>query len=525
MSASNKKKEKAASPAEAMKKQRSQRKLAEEQKKERINTIIGSIIGIIVLGLVLWNQGLFQNTTAFSINGQKFTAAQVQMHYTNQLYNALMGQYTPEEGGVAYDMSISSDEQMYSETETWHDFFSKEACRSLATNYLFYEMAQKDGYTLPAEGLEQLEATKTSLSTAWIGRATSKKAYFNMVGVSEDDYLKMEEIELYANYYQQHQYESYEHTEEEYAEYYEENKNSLDILSYSQLVYVYTDNIPTDEEGNEIERTEEEQAIADNLKLLTELEADSALEALESGSSLTDVEEEFTLYASSVLLNAVKPSATLSGTDAATQWLLDESRKEGDMAKVEDVSGTSTKYSVLVFEGRERADELMGDIRHILIPAQDDAESTEAPTEEQWDAAEELAQELLDGWVESGADPEDFSALAIEHSGDSQTAASGGILTSTTAYDSYAPDMLAWISDTNRESGDYTIVKDTSSTTEGWQILYFDDWGLPIWEQSTKYSLSTEKTNAWVEEVTADLENLISYDKSLEDVQAQSLFG
>lgn len=522
MSGSNKKKEKSASPEAAMKQQRSMRLEAEEKKKETINTIIGVCVAVVILALVLWNQGLFRNDTAFSINGQNFTYQQAQMKYTEGLYNALMGQYTPEEGGVAYDMSTPSEEQMYSSTETWHDFFSKQACISLAKEYTVYQMAIAAGFPLPAEALESLEETKAYLDTVWVGKSTSKSGYFNSMGVSEADYLQMEEYALYSGFYQNSIYDAFTYTEEEMEEYYQENKDALDVLTYSQLQYLHVQEVAEDEDGNEIELTEEEEAYFTGLRTLVMIESDNALEALEAGSSLEEVQELYGTYISGTILSETSPSMNISSTTDIGAWLLDASRTVGDITKIEETTDTGTTYTVVVFEGRERAEEITANVRHILINAEADEDGT--ISEEAWTAAEEEAESVLALFLEEGAVVDDFISMAEQLSDDSATAAYGGLMESVTTHDNYTPEMLDWMTDTSRQPGDTTIVKD-ESTVNGWQILYFDDWADSIWEISTKYSLGTERMDQWTEENTGDIENQITYHAALSELYAASLFG
>ncbi len=522
MSGSNKKKEKSSSPEEAMKKQRSMRLEAEEKKKETINTVIGGCVAVVILSLALWNQGLFRNDTAFSINGQDFSYQQVQMKYTDGLYAALMGQYTPEEGGTSYDMSTPSEEQMYSSTETWHDYFSKQACISLAKEFTIYQMAIADGFTLPAEALESLEETKAYLDTAWVGKTTSKSAYFNSMGVSEADYLKMEEYSLYSGFYQNSIYDGFTYSDEEMEEYYQENQDTLDIITYSQLQYLHIQETSEDEDGNEVELTEEEEAYFTGLRTLVMIEADSALEALEEGSSLEEVQELYGNYISSATLNETTPSMSISSTTDVGAWLLDGTRTVGDITKLEETTDTGTSYTILVFEGRERAEEVTADVRHILINAEADEEGN--ISDEAWDTAESRANDILALFLDEGAKVEDFISMAAEFSGDSATAAYGGLMEAVTTYDNYTPEMLEWMTDTSREPGDTTIVKD-ESTVNGWQILYFDGWADSIWQISTKYALGTERMNQWTEENTGDIENQITYEKALSSLYAASLFG
>lgn len=525
MSGSNKKKDKASSPEEAMKKQRSQRRETEEKKKQTMYTVIGSVVAILVIGLVIWNQGFFQRSAAaFTIDGTKYTAAQVQLYYTDALYGALMGNYTQEEGGVAYDMSTPNDEQAYSATMTWHDFFAKEATLSLAELHLLGQAAKDAGFTLPAEAQADLEAVKSSLETAWVGRTTSKSSYLRLqYNMTEAEYLAMTELELLANYYQDYVYDSFEFTDGEYETYYEENQDSLDVITFSQFVFSAVPEISYDEEGNALEMTEEETAIFEGAKTMASYYGDMVLAALNEGATVEEIMEEYGEFATTYQEHVTKPTASIVASDSANTWLLSQEREEGEVELSVDSVSDTVYFTVNVYEGRDRASDKVANIRHVLIPANSEENTSEA-TEEQWAAAETQAQELLDLWVSEGADPTAFSALATEYSADSSSASVGGVMENVTIYDGLATEFQDWTFDSSRSTGDYGIVKNTQSATQGWHLMYFDDWGLPLWEHNAKINLSNDSLTQWAEALLDGVENRVVYGPAMEYVEVRSLF-
>ncbi|MFI3253298.1 MAG: hypothetical protein R3Y63_03015 [Eubacteriales bacterium] len=508
-----------------MKHQRSKRKEEQEQKERTRNLVIGSIVAVLTLALVVWNRGFFQNSAAFTMDNQSFNANQVQLYYTDVMYSALMGSYSPAEGGEAFDLSLSTDAQMYSSDETWHDFISKEACLALATSYHYMELAKSEGFELPEEALAQLESTKEYLDTVWIGKTTTKKSYFNnYLGMSEEEYLAVEEMELYANHYQLNVYESFENTETELEDYYEENQDSLDVIHYSQLQYLYSEESNYDEDGVVIPFTEEEEAFYAGLKVMVSGEAESASTALQEGTSLEDVADAFGNYLNHSVINGTDPSSYFNGTSEVGAWLLDAEREDGDLALVEDTSGSNVYYSVLQYHGRDRAEELTVSVRHILV-AGNQEEPNVTPTEEQWAASEIVAQEVLDTWVDSGLDLDVFSQLATENSADSNTASYGGIIDAVTVYDNRDEEVLAWMMDSSRSDGDYTMIKDETSYPMGYQIIYFDSVGDPMWKYSADSALREEKMIAWEDGIEEPLAAKITYGSALSSIPAQSFFG
>lgn len=508
-----------------MKQQRSQRRETEEQRKANTNKVIGAIVTVIVLGLVFWNQGFYQrNVAAFTIDGTKYTAAQVQLYYTDMMYGALMGNYAPAEGGVDFDFQSPALEQAYSSTATWHDFFTEEACRTLAEIHVLAQSAKSVNFQLPDEAIEALNETKKNLDTVWVGYSTSKKAFIqSQYNMSESDYLSIAEMELYANYYQSEIYEAFEFSAGEYDAYYEENKDSLDVVTYSQFQFLVEAEVELDADGNEVPMTEEEEIIFEGMKTIIEAQATEVQEALSEGASFDEILEDYEDYIVFSAINTQVVSSQLSAMDAVGSWLLNEEREAGEVAKTSDISGSDVYFYVTVYEGREPADANVVDIRHILIPANQEEPYGEV-SDEMWDESKEIAQEILDQWVADGADPEAFSQLAIEQSQDPTTASGGGVLSSITAYDGYDAELTAWFSDSSRKTGDYGLVEHSESYPHGWNLVYFDEMGLPLWEENAKINLSNDAITAWKEEVTAGIEGRMTFGNGKAYVTAQSLF-
>lgn len=70
-------------------------------------------------------------------------------------------------------------------------------------------------------------------------------------------------------------------------------------------------------------------------------------------------------------------------------------------------------YYVVQFDSRARDESSTADVRHILIGAGSN------PTEEQYAAAEESAQAMLDQWKAEGGTEDAFALLAMENTADS----------------------------------------------------------------------------------------------------------
>lgn len=507
-----------------MKQQRSMRLEAEEKKKQSIQTSIAVVVSAVVLGLVIWNQGFFDDKRTFSIDGTNYNHYQVQQYYTDALYGALMGNFSPEEGGADFNFSDDAQNQAYSADKSWHDFFVEEACRKVATIHATLKEAKSNNFILPQEGVQQLADIQKNLDTQWIGYASNKKSFLRMqYDMTEAEYMDMTTMEVTANFYQLELYDSYEYPDSDYEAFYEENQDSLDEITYSQIQYSVTKSYQYDDEGNALDMSEEEEAMHFGLVAMASAESEKALDALDDGDDFATVSEEFSENGSVTAEEATVHSTMFSGSDSVSSWILDPEREEGDYTRTEDEIGDTTRYTITLFHDRSRAESKVADIRHILIPANTEEPTAEA-TEEQWDAAYDQAEALLDQWIADGSDSEAFGLLAEEHSADSGSATNGGLMEDVTIYDNYVEDFLAWYSDPARKAGDTGIVKNTGSSIQGWHIMYFQDWGLPLWENDTMINLKNESIAAWQEEILEYVNENIQF-VNTSNIQSVSLFG
>ena len=258
----------------------------------------------------------------------------------------------------------------------------------------------------------------------------------------------------------------------------------------------------TDEEGNPVEKSDEEKAAefetakADALALAQELQA-----KLTAGSDSQALAEEYgdKVYNSSAHISAV--GSNFASAQYA-DWLYDASRKAGDVTLAENDRSDSFVYNyyVVQFDSRARDESSTADVRHILIGAGSN------PTEEQYAAAEESAQAMLDQWKAEGGTEDAFALLAMENTADSGSQATGGLYTGGSSANAWDQNFLDWALDPARQSGDTGLVKNESSSTKGWHIMYFVGWNDPSWMYSVKTTLKSEDMTEWMDSLTAEAE-------------------
>lgn len=138
------------------------------------------------------------------------------------------------------------------------------------------------------------------------------------------------------------------------------------------------------------------------------------------------------------------------------------------------------------------------DVRHILIVPEGGTKSEDGKTttysQEEWDACQAEAQEILDQWLAGEATEDSFAQLAGEYSEDPGSQSNGGLYTQVTqGY--MVEEFDEWIFDTARQVGDYGLVK----TSYGYHIMYFSG-SEEIWYAQAKKALLTEMSTGLIED-------------------------
>ncbi|MGM9607100.1 MAG: peptidylprolyl isomerase [Oscillospiraceae bacterium] len=515
MSASREKKQRQASPEPTIssRAQEEQAKAAQRKRNTIIYSIIGAVVVILAAILLIWDSGIVQrNTTVATIGGEKVTASQVAYYYYNNdiiYYAQIYSQYGLS---TSYSASASPKEQVITESaiseygisedylgKTYHEYFLDNALDSLRQEYALRAAAKKAGYSLSAEGkdsvdqsLDSLDSTLDSYLTNY-GANLTRTSYLQQVygkSMSEGKYRTcLENAQLADEFYNAYFDTLTEYTDEELDAYYQENTLSLNNVRYYWRAFDAEVEETVDEDGNTVEATDEE----------TEAAMAAAQEAAEA--ALAEVEGN---------LDAVRDNDDYTVSDGVPSsgsffydWLVDPERQPGDATIFDSVSS----YYLLVFEDNYRNDDPTVNVRHILIeaaheddPATEDVdESTEDPTDEDFAAAKQKAQEILDLWKSGEATEESFAALAEEYSADTGSNTNGGLYEKV-----YNGQMIAnfndWIFDPARQSGDVSEpIQNTQSSTQGWHIIYYIGQDEPVW-------VTSAREGKWLSDLKTDVE-------------------
>jgi hypothetical protein len=518
MSASREKKQRQQTEGLTEKQRQEAREAQKAKTRKTIYIVVGVVIAVLVAALLIWSSGFFQRrTSAATVGDREFTSAEVSYYYHSVLNNTINMTNTYAQYGIStgYDTSKSPSEQIYDEEtgETYAEHFMSSALDTLQWAVVLSSEAEKAGYILSEDGQAELEATLASIDTYRAEGGYSRSAYLKMLYgsfVDEKIFTEQLKMNLLASEYETYYQDQMEYTSEELEAYYSEHGADLDTYAY-RYCFISGEAVPeTDDEGNEIEPTEEQTAAA---MAAAKEKADAMVARVEAGEDFNTVAAEY--VAESLASNYTDDPEynlyphTLGSNLSSTygSWLKEEGRKAGDVGIVE----TDTGYYIVTLLGRHRAEDDTVNVRHILVlaettePAEDSEETTALPTEEQLAAAKTAAQALLDQWKSGQATEDSFAQLATEHSEDPGSKDNGGLYEDVTQ-DYMIPSFNDWIFDASRQSGDTGIVENTNSSGDvlGYHVMYYVGHGTPQWQVNSTSALRSADYETWYEETKAN---------------------
>lgn len=420
---------------------------AEEAKKRRKTNITYTVVAVLLViffaFIFYYNSALpARNTTAVTIDGEKYSVAQTDYFYSMNYMNFYSNYADYIQNGMFFNPQESLADQMYSEDTSWRQYFLDSAVDSMTEIQVLNKAAEEAGFVLPEEDRAEYEDALQQIRDNWSSLGySSLKQYLNMnygKGVTMD----MVEEELLRSYiasaYLRSVYDGYEYTDEELDAYYAENAADLDVISY--VYYSVTDD------------TTDAQAIADAV-------------------NGTD-EETFTAYLADNLDGAAPTSLTNAGSSISelyADWLMDPARTAGDAAAFTDETN-DISYAVM-FLDHDTNDYAPVSFRHILINAED-ADGDGVFSQEEIDAAEARAQEIYDEWLAGEATEESFGELANTYSTDGGSNTVGGLY-ETVVKNQMVPPINEWLFDEARQPGDTTVVTYDGANYTGAHVVYF----------------------------------------------------
>ena len=498
---------------------------AAQQRKEekRTNLLYGVIAAAVLIAVVvsfIWRSDFIPKmTTAATIDGEKYTAAEVEYYYQTA-YRNFLNQYSYFTSYLGLNTSATLKSQAISSTAaemlgielpdaadteagadspattgmTWHDYFLDQALDNMSVIQAALKSADAEGFQYPAgiqaEYDDNMDALKSVAAASGISVSQYLKSSFG-AGVTEKIYgeqlMRVLRYSAYANAYQ----DGLAYSDSELEEAYNADRNTYDLVSYEVVSISGAAESTTDADGNTVEPTDAESDAA--LEAAQDA-AKAILDGFQDGGNLEELADEHDGTYSQ------NERGSYSAGSVMSEWLYDSARKSGDAATLED----GTVQYVVVFHDRFRDENPTIDVRHILVPL-----GTATLTEDDEGYADEQAtlkadahakaEELLAQWQSGEATEDSFAALAMKESTDGSKY-DGGLYTEV-----YQGQMVTefndWCFDAARQPGDTGVV----DTQYGAHVMYFSGADLNRWQSQVASNLRADAYAAWEEDLTKDV--------------------
>lgn len=494
---------------------RQRREAMQEQKEARrthLYLAVAAVVAVLIVALLIWDNGIFQRRlTAVTVGNKSYSVADVDYYYYSQ-YNSAMT-YSSIYG---IDTSVSLKEQEAYEGTSWYDYFMEAAKSSLTTVSMLAQEAEAADYTISEEGQANIDEAMNGIDEACKEYGVSTGYYLHqMFGryMNKAKYKQIMTEYFYAYDYEAYKTESFEISDEEIDDYYAENKDTLDTYDIDAYYISATPETQYDEDGNEIDATEEEitAAATDAKKSAKALQA--ALKADDEAKITAQVES------SGATDRSVSEGSSVSNYTYGT-WVVDSERKAGDTTVIEDSTTdddektTINGYYVVRFNSRAREDYYPVSFRNILVQADEveaeaDSSAAATTTEYDYDAAKTKIEGVEQTWKDNGGTEDAFAELTEENSADASSNYNGGLYEDV-LHDQFDEAVNEWLFDESRKAGDTTIVQD--ETNKGYQFLYFVGTNdIAAWQQTAKSALQSDAYDKWFSDTIENYEAETSF--------------
>lgn len=465
-----------------------------------------------------WTTGITAATIEDE-NGEKIRipVSTFNYYFANAYNNLMSTQQTYEEYGISlednnmdvdFDIPLSNQITTNEDGEvvTWLDYLYDQVLDSIKSTYMYYNEAVKANNGEEPEITEdqqsELEDTLSQYEDTAQNYGYTLSAYLVQAmgkGVTESVFRREATISYIAQNYQSEMSETItdqEYTDADIETYRDSNVDDFEAVS-----------IRIFEAGSEDDAIAFRDALNSDGSNFTDLCVQYSDDTAYNRSYYAQDEASTKLYATrSILQNAGYAIATADHNHEdgeehsddevleypGLDWLFSSDRQAGDIYQY----STSVVY---VLQPVQIPEASSVNVRHILIAPETEDDSTDmtTATEEQWAAALETAEGIVDEFNSGDRTEDSFAALATENTTDTGSASNGGL------YENVIPGQMvdafeSWALDPNRSAGDVGMVQ----TQYGYHIMYFvGDTGTPIWRVNAETAIANEDATSAADEL------------------------
>ena len=511
MSASTERKRRqAAREAGTDKKMLAQQEEAQKKAKSKIRWTWGTIGVVLLIAAILFlNSGiLYSTTTALTIGDTKYSPAEMNYYYGTAYYN-MANQYGSYASLLGLDTSAGiaglkhQSCPMLEDGGSWKDYFLDTAKEDMVQIKALTDYAAQNGLALTQEEIDQVdsgfEGVDDYAKTMGYANANAFFAANYGNGVNQTIVRQAMLDNLLANNAYVHASDSFQYDAAALEAAYQGLNGAQDVFQLA-LYHVVAETVetPSETEGEDPTTAPTEQTLA---------EAKATADAIAAGYRDGD-EQDFTARLNAAIDHEIAGEEATVRTNATgsslaepyKEWMLDASRKAGDLIVTDD--GNNTGSYVVLFLSRSDNHYPMAQVRHILIKAE--ASEDGSYSDEAKAAAKARAEEILAQWQAGDKTEESFAALAEEFSEDTGSNTNGGLYDSV-AMGQMVPEFDAFCFG-GHKSGDTAIVYGESGSYAGYHVMYYVGEGDLYSNYIARSVLLNDDLSAWLDELLAGYE-------------------
>lgn len=449
-----------------------------------------------VLGVRAINQsGILQkNTIAATIGDRKLNSVELSYYYNdviNDFYNQWYEQYSTYTDMYLQMMGLDATKPLNKQVQdeksgkTWADYFVDAAISRAQNDFALYNLAMKDGFTLPEEEQAELDNTINNLETyAELYGFKNADQYLSAAYGHGSDVKSFSEYSertaIATAYYSAHE-DSLKYDDAAIRKYEADKMSNYDSYTFTQSYLSYTafrQGGTKDEKGNVTYSEAENEAAREALK--------AAAEALAKATSVDDLKEKVkglkVTEGNEITVTEEQNQLHTTLTSDISKWLSAAERKDGDITAIPNSSTTTDEdgkettvingYYVIIFHSKTDNSKKMSNVRHLLVKFEGGTEN-ETTGEMEYSEAEKTtakteAEGYLKTWKEGAANEESFIELVKEHSDDT-SAKDGGLFEDIHPDSEYVPTFLAWSISPDRKVGDTEVIE----SPYGYHVMYY----------------------------------------------------
>lgn len=429
-------------------------------RKFKRNAIIAVVVIVVVLAAALFinSNYFYTKATAVQIGDTKYSAAELDYYYKTSYMN-FQSTYG---NSVSYflDTSKALDQQTCpfgdDANMTWADYFKQQAEKQMLQITALYDEAMSKGYTLTDDGKSQVDSSITNIETYASYYGYTVNHYLALQygkGLTEDLLREIVTKYVTATEYGKTIYDSYTYTDDQLTTHYAEIADTYDNISYrSYLVSTTLDAYSS------LDDDAKKTAAHDAAATIAEAKTEDEFAANVKNSLSTADQADWT----------DTTATTATGGNLSTDlssWLLDASRKTLDTTVIDTDSGS---YAVM-FVSRDSNDYNTANVRHILIKAE--ADSDGKYTDDALQTAKTKIEDIQKEWEQNPTE-DNFATLAEKYSEDTGSNTNGGLYENV-----YKGEMVdefnSFCFDSSRKAGDTAVVFGSTSSYEGYHLVYY----------------------------------------------------